>query len=425
MSSVWHHPFLDPLYGRIGFDDGILALTRTPTVQRLRHVRLSNIDSLDMPAIANVSRFEHVLGVTHLSGEVGFRGGLTPHDHLVLRASALLHDWAITAYGHLVEEALQYVGTRFDHEFKLEQLLTSADSVEIGGADLQILVGRESKLRDWARRFGNGDGLGLLRDVMAHIRGRGRMGRVIAGEIDLDNIDNVFRMAFHMGLEVDRDAPQRLARAMVALDPDCGGPVFLKSAERDIELWRRARRDVYEHLMLSERDFTGKLMMLYATVQAYQVGEIVPDDWSMVDHEFVMKLLGSKTEIVADTAQRWIAGELWSRTPFQWMAGARPEYPTLLAFSASLTEVMGFACFAYGIKDKRDRRLSISYADGTRVVYGQTPRQWLLGVGSPRRAAFSASETRKIFTSAQAAFGTQIVATTERRSGDAVQEILF
>ena len=425
MSSPWDHWFLDPLYGRVVFDDALLALVRTATVQRLRHVRLSNIDSLDIPAIANLSRFEHILGVAHLSGQVGFRVGLNPHDYLVLRAAALLHDWAITSFGHLVEEALQYMGTRFDHEEKLRLILAGQDADEIGGADLQILAGRETKLRDWARRFGRGDDNALLHDVMMHIRGRGRMGRAIAGDIDLDNIDSVFRMAFHMGLDVDRDTPRRLASAMVAVNPDRGEPIFRRSAEDDIERWRRTRAEVYEHLMLAERDFTGKLMMLYATVRAYEAGEITSGAWYLVDHEFLMKLLNSETPDVVDTVQRWVVGELWDRTPLRWMSGERPDYPSILAFSRDITAALGRHCFAYAIKDKRDRRLSVAYDDGTRAGYGETSKQWLLGVGGSRREPFSAADTKRIFYHAQAAFGTQFIATAERRDGKEVQGCLF
>jgi HD superfamily phosphohydrolase len=92
MSVPWRSPFLDPLYGSVQFDETLVALVQTPVVQRLRHVRLSNIDSIDIPAIANLSRFEHVVGVAHLASEVGFLKGLPPFDHLVLKGSALLHD---------------------------------------------------------------------------------------------------------------------------------------------------------------------------------------------------------------------------------------------------------------------------------------------------------------------------------------------
>jgi HD superfamily phosphohydrolase len=425
ISSLTSQSFLDPLYGRIALDEPLLALMRTPTVQRMRHIRLSNIDSMDMPSIANLSRFEHVLGVVYLASNVGFRGGLTPNEHLVLRASALLHDWAITSFGHLVEEALQYVGTSFNHEEKLAQILLSTESEEIGGADLQILVGRESKLRSWASRFGGGSGQNTLTDVMNCIRGRGKMGRVISGTIDLDNIDNVFRMAFHMGLDVDCEVPRRLAGAMVGVGTDHSGPIFRRSAECDIQAWRSARREVYEHLMLSERDFTGKLMMLFAAVRSFEAGEIKYDDWSLVDHEFIMRLLGSATADVSNAAQRWIAGELWDRTPLRWMSGERPTYPALLAFSNSLGTTLGRPCFAYAIKDKRDRHLSIQYDDGTLAEYGETPNQWLFGVGSPRREVFTAAEVRMVTEEAGKAFNTKPLSLAHKREQWDMQESLF
>jgi hypothetical protein len=425
MSELWRRPFVDPLYRTIEFDENLLALVRTAVVQRLRHVRLSNIDSIDIPSIANLSRFEHVLGVAHLAEKVGFRSGLSGYDHLVLKSSALLHDWAITSFGHLVEEALQYVGTRFDHEEKLSQILTGQTFDDIGGADMQILAGRETGLRGWARRAAGADGHQLLLDIMDHIRGRGRMGRVIAGDIDLDNIDNVFRMAFHMGIPVNREIPGRIAAAIVGVVEDVGEPVFRVSAEADIENWRETRRQVYESLMLAERDFIGKLMILFATIKAYEHNEISSNDWNLVDYQFVERLLNSPTREVQETAKRWIAGELWHGTPLHWLDGERPEYPKLLELSGLLTGSLGRHCFAYAIKDKRDRRLSISYDDGSRRVYGTTPRQWLLGVGSTVSRAFTIGETRKVFDIAASMFGTRVIAPALKPSEGEEQPCLF
>ena len=88
----------------------------------MRHIRLSNIDSIDLPGIANLTRYEHVLGVAHLASIVGFRPTLTASDRLVLDAAAVLHDWAITSFGHLVEEAFHYTSARFEHESHLAAL---------------------------------------------------------------------------------------------------------------------------------------------------------------------------------------------------------------------------------------------------------------------------------------------------------------
>jgi len=402
--------YLDALYGSIGFDDDLATLVATPVVQRLRHVRLSNIDSIDLPGIANLSRFEHVLGGAHLAGAVGFHRRLNRFDSLALRAGALLHDWAITSFGHLVEEAFQYLDTGFDHEERLKEIVSGENPEEVGGVQRQILVGRETGLRSWAHRVVAPQNVDeLLVAITEHIRGHGRLGRVVSGAIDIDNIDNVFRMAHHMGLEVDRAAPIRLAQAMIAVTGEHGEPVFHRSAVGDIELWRSTRRAVYQHLMLAERDFIGKLMMLFATVRAYEAGEISTLDWGLVDYQFVSRLLESKEKEISDTVERWVAGELWNCTPLRWMTGERPSYAKLLLFSRALAQDLDRSCFAYGIKDKRDRRLSIAFDDGSRRDFGEDAAQWLLGIGSPKRAAFTARETEIAFTLARDTFGSELV----------------
>ncbi|WP_181832813.1 hypothetical protein [Bosea caraganae] len=387
---------------------------------------MSNIDSIDMPSIANLSRLEHVIGVAHLAGEVGFRGGMEPYDFLALRAAALLHDWAITSFGHLVEEALQYVGTRFDHEERLREIMTSAEPAEVGGVDMQILVGRETGLRGWANKVvGRQRSEQLLSDIMESIRGRGPWGRVIAGDIDLDNVDNVFRMAYHLGLEVDRGVPIRIARAIVGITPERGELVFKAEAESDIGAWRTARRDVYEHLMLAERDFIGKVMMLSAAVGAYEAGEFTQTDWSFVDHQFITLLLGSGVREVKETAERWIAGELWDCTPLRWMEGERPDYPALRAFSHAVGSELGRTCFAYAIKDKRERRLAITFDDGSRRAYGADAHQWLLGIGSPRKEPFSSTQVEKAFNLASQTFGSRVLAPARRAGSQETQACLF
>jgi len=412
----WRTSFLDPLYGSVEFDESLADLVGRPVIQRLRHVRLSNIDSIDIPSIANLSRFEHVIGVAHLATQVGFRAGLTRFDDLVLRGSALLHDWAITSFGHLVEEALQYVGTGFDHEERFMEIVVGKSQDEVMGIDLQILEGRQTGIRDWARKVAGSDADKLMRGIMGHIRGDGRMGRVIAGDIDLDNIDNLFRMAFHMGVSVDRTTPKRLAKAMIGITGEPGEPVFQVAAESDIHSWRQARREVYTNLMLAERDFVGKLMILSATVQAYEAGELKSSDWNRVDHDFLVRLLGSENKDVRDTAQRWVTGELWDCTPLRWLSGNRPSYSELLKFSKALGDVLGRPCFAYGIKDKRDRRLITVFDDGSRREYGQNARQWLLGIGSSKRMAFRSREIERVFDFARNFFNADVIGPATREA---------
>jgi uncharacterized protein len=150
-------------------------------------------------------------------------------------------------------------------------------------------------------------------------------------------------------------------------------------------------------------------MMLYATVRAFECGEIKILDWSLTDFEYLHGLLSSNVSETKDAASRWIAGELWDFAPLQWMQGERPDYTRFRRFSTELTQHLERTCFAYGIKDKRDRRLVVSFDNGSQKTFGFNPRQWILGIGSPERRAFTAAETKKTFELAQNYFGTEIV----------------
>src|SRR5947209_19956686 len=96
----------DPLYGEIELCPEIHGLVRRALVQRLRQIRLSNIDSMSMPGIANISRYEHSVGVAYLAAQIGFQHRIPLTDRLILQAAGLIHDTAITPFGHLVEESL-------------------------------------------------------------------------------------------------------------------------------------------------------------------------------------------------------------------------------------------------------------------------------------------------------------------------------
>jgi HD superfamily phosphohydrolase len=412
--------YLDTLYGRVRLEEEVSALALKPIVQRLRHVRLSNIDSIDLPGIANISRFEHVLGVTYLASQVTFRSRLSRSDDLVLQAAALLHDWAITSFGHLVEEALQYVGTRFNHAERLREIASGEAQEEILDVGRQVLVGRENGLPQWIDSVTRSEteSRDLLAEIAEVMVGGGRFGGVIAGDIDLDNIDNVFRMAYHMGLDVDRSVPLRLATAMVDFDARTGNPVFQRAAEREIGIWRQTRSNVYEHLMLASGDFAGKVMLLFATIRAFEEGEIQKVDWNLTDYDFVSRLLSSKVSETKDAAERWIAGELWDFAPLRWMDGERPDYPTMLMFGRELSIQLGRKCFAYGIKDKRNRRLSIHFDDASIQSFGENPVQWLLGIGSPERRSFTANEIRMAFEFARSFLDARVVGPAAAKADD-------
>jgi hypothetical protein len=394
--------YFDALHGEVSLDERIARLAATPVVQRLRHIRLSNVDSISMPGIANVSRYEHVLGVAYLASRVGLRRRVSEIDHLALMAAALLHDWAITAFGHLVEEAYHYLAFDIRHENKLDMLLHSdRGDGDTLGTELQILAGRQTGFSPWLRsvcvRHGESE---LLDRLGSLIMGKGHLGQLISGDMDLDNIDNVYRIAFHMGLPIDRGLPVRLVEAIIDVGDD-GSPIFAISAGADISAWVETRRSVYRRLMPARPDFSFKLMIIWATIRQIEAGLLTKDDWKLVDSDFICCLSGPDAAPDArDTILRWKVGEVWDISPLWWLPGTRPSYVDLAAFSKELSAELQRHCFAYGIKDKRERQLNFRFDDGTSATFGSKPQSWLFGVGSSRRGAFSRAEINQIISKA-------------------------
>jgi uncharacterized protein len=383
MLSGREFAFFDALYGDVELCPKIADLVSQPLVQRLRQVRLSNIDSISMPGISSITRYEHALGTAHLADRVGVQLSLPENEHILLQAAALIHDTAITPFGHLAEEALKYLDSDFNHEEKWSLLLAGSDTTDIGGSNLQLFLGHKGRLQEWAlRTFGTVE---ILREVVDTITGRGKFGRLIVGEIDLDNLDNVSRIAHHMGLEGRRDLPERIAACIVGMTSD-GIPVFADQTVQLVEEWLECRRAVYGRLMLSEVDFTGKVMLLYASVNAFERNYLSQQDWKMYDSEFLSRLISPTVDKdISETVKRWLLGDLWDIGPLLWMEGSLPGYSMVHRYSAILSEELGKTCFAYRIKDKRNRLLKLRLESRHEVPIGEEPKRWLLGFGSPKK----------------------------------------
>ena len=132
-------------------------------------------------------------------------------DRLNLVCAALLHDVTITPFGHLMEEAFHYAGLPFDHETRLQQIF--GEGVELGNIDFQIFQGKTVGFRRVLDRRDNKKAGASTPSVLSIKNGEGCLGRLIQGSIDLDNVDNVCRMAYHIGLQFRRELPISLVKS--------------------------------------------------------------------------------------------------------------------------------------------------------------------------------------------------------------------
>lgn len=95
----------DALYGLIEFDEKEESIINTNIVQRLRGIKQLALASLVYPG-AHHTRFEHSLGVMHLSGKVGKLLDLTEENRKILRYAGLLHDIGHGPFSHVLEQII-------------------------------------------------------------------------------------------------------------------------------------------------------------------------------------------------------------------------------------------------------------------------------------------------------------------------------
>ncbi|MCU4751749.1 HD domain-containing protein [Halobacteria archaeon AArc-curdl1] len=186
------HAIKDAVHDYVEVDGVARDLLDTAAMQRLRHVKQLSTVRLVYPS-ASHTRFEHSLGVYHLAREALTQLGIDGARADAVRAAALLHDVGHGPYGHQTERIIERRLGR--HHDDVHELLETAD---IAGV-------LESH--------------GLAPDVIADlIAGRGKLGQLVSGDLDVDRMDYLLRDAHHTGVPYGTVDPGRLVRVLKFVD---------------------------------------------------------------------------------------------------------------------------------------------------------------------------------------------------------------
>jgi HD superfamily phosphohydrolase len=380
--------FLDPLYGAIEVDDGARALAFSPEFQRLRYVRLCNIHSLYLTGASEPKRFEHCLGVYHLADLWTRARGLTGRQASVVKAAALLHDLMTGPFGHSFQYVLE------DNEFK--QRFEHANLA--GGTRARFHQMTQANLHFAGREFMVQKLLGeLADDVFEAIDGRGPFGPIISGSLDLDNLDNVVRLAFHMGLcdDEERGLPVRLAPM---LEPVEDGLASEPAAEPLLLRWFDIRKRLYEFLLLDRGEFAAKAMLTLAVELAAAGNLLEVNDWLLTDEHLLDQLEEEgrgEAQVVGQIVKRLRVGDLFECAGV-WRSPSVEAYESLSAaadkraLEQSIEErisqkslgAVPRICIHY-ILDKKKTCRSLTYRDlstGEKRTIGYDSSSLLVGV---------------------------------------------
>ncbi len=283
----------DALYGKVVFSPLVYKCMLSPEVQRLREVRLCNINSLCITGSSNINRFEHSVGTAYLAAVnaeaiVQRHLGLGGKEKEIFIIAALLHDVANGPFGHSYEYIMEKKG--FIPEQGLGDVFTDVVSVGTGAHKNSspfetIFFGKLRALTSILNRE-------QKEEISKIIAGNHSLSKLISNSIDLDNIDNVFRMAYHMGLSFRKEAPRKLAESMFI---ENGSVVFLEDVKTYLEEWYSVRQKVYKFLLLNPQEFAGKYMLTEAMdilFECISQGKTDEQDikWNYTDYQLMEEL---------------------------------------------------------------------------------------------------------------------------------------
>ncbi len=374
----------DPLYGRIEIDDFEFDLISLPEVQRLRYVRMCNINSLLVAGASEISRFEHTLGVMHLAKLWVRTNGLPESQGKDIVAAAVLHDMQTGPFGH----SMQYVFE--DNEMDVEFIHEDISHGWRSAYHQKTLANSSFSGKPFGAQL-------LLKErmevVAAIIRGEGTYGPLIAGTMDLDNIDNVIRLAFHAGFANDEDKKIPLSLAQ-NISISNGEIVINNGCISAVSRWQEIRTCLYTFLLHDWAEFSAKGMLTKAIEIAMRHEMIGADSWLMTDDGFLdfleEKGIG-ETQDVRELIRRLKRGDLY--TPIALYESPDVDLYSMLSekdFKASLEAELSRGLKGRGVKPlvhfildnrKTERAISFRLSDtGEHITMGSNSCRLLSGV---------------------------------------------
>lgn len=296
--------FFDPLYGPVNLDEFEAELVSTAEFQRLRSVRMCNINSMLISGASEISRFEHSVGVLRLAQVWGRAHGLTGDDFDILRAAALLHDMQTGPFGH----SLQYVveDNQLQNNFVHDDILHGYQ--EQFHQRLLATAGYRGSV------FSSPRILSRLWDRVAEaIRGGGKFGPLISGSLDLDNLDNVFRLAYHVGVATTDDSRtiEPFVESLEIVDGELSIP---RGQIKFVARWHEVRKRLYELLLLDWAEFSAKAMLTLAIEKAFDGGLLDQQSWLLTDAQLldVLEARGvGELQSVGELVRRLRLGDLY------------------------------------------------------------------------------------------------------------------
>ena len=161
----------DSVHGNVILNEFEKEILDYPQMQRLRRLKQLGFINTIYPG-ANHSRFEHCIGTMHLAGKLADYLNLEEYDKDLVRISGLLHDIGHGPFSHVSEFILPV-----PHE------------------EITAYVIKNTSIHD---KLNEKFKISEITDI---IHGKGKLGAIVSGELDVDRMDYLMRDSHYTGVE--------------------------------------------------------------------------------------------------------------------------------------------------------------------------------------------------------------------------------
>lgn len=254
----------DPLYGFINIDAPFDDLIETEYFQRLRNIKQLGQTYLIYPS-ANHSRFEHSLGAFYLAKK--FTETLKMDHKNEFMAAALLHDIGHYPFSHAIENYIEMLNG-IKHEDQTLNLI------------------RNTKISDILKK--QKMDIDIICDL---ILGKGKYGKLISGEIDVDRLDYLKRDSYYTGVAYGVIETDVILKSISMKDKKYIADVKYLPAFESVLI---SRYLMYSMVYMHHKTVIANTMLKAAFLEALKAGEISADDlFKFDDVDFISALRNS------------------------------------------------------------------------------------------------------------------------------------
>ncbi len=268
---------IDPIHDFIRVYDHELSIIDNPIFQRLRRIRQLSGAHLTYPA-AQHTRFEHSLGVMHISSQAGIalreKGFVKSYDIEILRLAGLLHDIGHGPFSHLFEEIIQE--KKISHEdFGKEIILKSeiGDILEKNSFDKKLIT----KIAFGESKFQY-------------------LNEIVSGALSADMMDYLLRDGYFTGAEHAKIDHKRITQS---LDVNKKKLALERSALYSFESMMHSRYQMFKAVYFHKTVRAAEVMLLEALrssddefgFSTFNLNEFV----KLTDEHILSSLISSKS----------------------------------------------------------------------------------------------------------------------------------